>query len=136
MMNKKGNTMISTSIILVVSIIFIMVLSISFIGMIKPFIMYEKLNKISQKYMFVVEKFGYLTSNEKNLLIEELEEDGFKKENLIINAPGNLKSYGELINFEISYKMEYQTIKFYNGKLLLENKDIILKSKNYSYSKI
>lgn len=135
-MRKKGSTLISTTIILIISIIFILLLSVIFIGMIKPFIMQQKLEKISQKYMFVIEKFGYLTNSERDLLIKELESDGFERKSIIINAPVTQKSYGELINFEIIYKMSYQVVKFYNGKILVESRPINLKVKKYSYSKI
>lgn len=58
-------------IILVISVIVIIFVGVFIINTIIPFIWYEKLNSIAQKYMFVVEKYGYLTENEKNVLIQK-----------------------------------------------------------------
>ena len=135
-MRKRGNSLVSMPIILVICVVILIVIGVNFIGIIKPFIMYEKLNKISEKYMFIIEKFGYLTNNEKNSLINELKNKGFDISKISINAPLSVKTYGELLNFDIIYDMYYNTLNFENGKIKLKNNVIKLKVTKNSYSKI
>ena len=135
-MRKRGNSLVSMPIILVICVVILIVIGVNFIGIIKPFIMYEKLNKISEKYMFIIEKFGYLTYSEKNSLINELKNKGFDISKISINAPLSVKNYGELLNFDIIYDMYYNTLNFENGKIKLKNNVIKLKVTKNSYSKI
>ena len=58
---KKGNVIVTAPIILLCCMFLILVLGTFYINAIKPFIWYEKLNNISNKYMFIIEKYGYLT---------------------------------------------------------------------------
>ena len=55
--SKKGSTFMITPIIVLFSSIFILIIGMFFVNAIRPFICYEKLNSISNKYMFVIEKF-------------------------------------------------------------------------------
>lgn len=130
--NKKGNVAVTYPLILVISIMCIIVISIFFINSIFPFIWYQKLNLIAQKYMFVIEKFGYLTDLEQNTLINELASQGFDTSKIEIYAPNTKKSYGELLEFKINYKYKYKNI---SGLTLQENiiNMVVCKS---SYSKI
>lgn len=135
-MKKKGNTIVSMPVILIICVVILIVIGVNFMGIIKPFIMYEKLNKISEKYMFIIEKFGYLTNYEKNSLINELKEKGFEINKIFINAPSSIKNYGELLSFEIIYDMNYDTLVFEDGNIKLKNNLIKLKVNKNSYSKI
>lgn len=130
--NKKGNTAVTYPLILFISIMCIIIISIFFINSIFPFIWYQKLNLITQKYMFVIEKFGYLTDLEKNTLIKELATQGFDTSKIEIYAPNNKKSYGELLDFKIKYKYKYKNI---NG-FTLQDKTINMVVSKSSYSKI
>lgn len=135
-MNKNGNGIVSMPIILVICIIILIVIGVNFIGIIKPFIMYEKLNRICEKYMFIIEKFGYLTTNEREGLINELKTKGFEASKIAINAPSSLKSYGELISFNVTYDMTYKLLYFEHGKLKLKDNTVKLNVLKNSYSKI
>ena len=133
---KKGNLVVSTPIIILVSSFFVIVIGVYVINMIEPFIWYEKLNATAQKYMFVIEKYGYLTEDEKNNLIETLNSQGFNTENLEIIAPSNIRNYGELLEFKINYKLIQKTPFVSNKDINLKERCINMCIKKYSYSKI
>ena len=105
---------------------------IFFINSIFPFIWYQKLNSTAQKYMFIIEKFGYLTDLEKANVINELNSQGFDINNIELYAPSNKKSYGELIEFKIVYKYKYKNI----SEFKLEEKTINMVVTKSSYSKV
>ena len=123
-------------IILIFCILFIIIIGMILINTIKPFIWYEKLNKISEKYMFVIEKYGYLTYSEKNNLLQELQGNGFESKNISITVPNVKKSYGELVNFKINYEMYFENIEFESGKIMIKRVPININVEKYSYSKI
>jgi len=135
-MNKKGNSIVSMPVILVICIIILIVIGANLIGIIKPFIMYEKLNRTCEKYMFIIEKFGYLTTNEKEGLINELKAKGFETSKITINVPTSIKTYGELISFNVTYDMTYKLLCFESGKLKFKDNIIKLSVLKNSYSKI
>lgn len=108
---KKGNTVVTYPLILVVSVISIIMIGIFLVNSIFPFIWYQKLNMTAQKYMFVIEKFGYLTDLEKNNLINDLASQGFDASQIQISAPSKRKTYGELIEFKIIYNYKYKNIR-------------------------
>lgn len=134
--NKKGNTTFTLPIILVIAMIFIVLIGTYIISLITPFIWYEKLNSISQKYMFVIEKYGYLTDLEKSNLVNDLKNDGFNISYIEIIAPNVKKNYGELIEFKIKYKVIQKNPTISNGVIRNTQKDINMSIKKYSYSKI
>lgn len=135
-MNKKGNTIVVTPIIIIISIVAVIMIGVILVNVVMPLTLQQKLNKISEKYMFIIEKFGYLTVSEKQKLIKELGDNGFNTNNIIIYAPTSRKSYGELIEFNIVYKTKYNSIDFKNGKISVINKPININVKKCSYSKI
>jgi hypothetical protein len=90
----------------------------------------------ANKYMFVIEKFGYLTEEEKNLLIHELNEAGFESTKLNLKYPDEVKNYGELIEFEIRYTLITRLPTIKNGKYEFEEKETILAVRKNSFSKI
>jgi len=130
--SKNGSVAVTYPLVIFVSIFFVIMAGIFLINSIFPFIWYQKLNSTAQKYMFVVEKFGYLTSVEKVNLLNELNSQGFDTNKIKIEAPSSKKSYGQLIEFKISYKYNYKNI----SGLKLENKAINLIVTKSSYSKV
>jgi hypothetical protein len=135
-MIKKGNSMISIPIMLIISIFIVIYLSMYIINTITPFIYYQKLNRICEKYMFVIEKFGNLTSIERNLLEEEIKNSGFDISKIIILLPDSNKLYGELITFEISYRLILKVPDLSQGKYSLKERETIIHVKKNSFSKI
>lgn len=132
----SGNSVVTVPIILIVAILGIIYVGMYMVNAIVPFIWHQKLNTISQKYMFVIEKYGYLTTEEEELLISDLEEQGFKVEDIEIVAPKLKKDYGELITFCIKYELEQKMPAIIGGSFTYaSNKYSIMVRKN-SYSKI
>lgn len=132
---KIGNSVLTFPIMLLTSSMFIVIVGVYIINLIIPFLWYEKLNSTSQKYMFVIEKYGYLTEIEKSSLLTDLENQGFDISYIEIIAPNIIKNYGELIEFEIKYKVKRKTPIMLKGNVNLEEKYIDMVVKKYSYSK-
>jgi hypothetical protein len=68
--------------------------------------------------------------------MEELKTQGFDISKIDIEVPKNPLSYGELINFKVSYRYEYKNINMSDGKLGLKNREINMVVSKNSYSKI
>jgi len=132
---KVGNSILAFPIMLLTSSMFMIIIGVYVINLIIPFLWYEKLNSISQKYMFVIEKYGYLTEIEKSSLLTDLENQGFDISYIEIIAPNIIKNYGELIEFEIKYKLNQKTPIMLKGNVNLSENDIDIVVKKYSYSK-
>lgn len=98
------------------------------IDCITPLLLQQKLQQIAIKYMYVIEKYGYLTSREKTRLIEELSTKGFETSKITIEYPKSQMPYGSLIEFSISYK--------YTSIPLLGTEEKQIKISRVSYSKI
>lgn len=100
---RKGNTVLTMPLVLGISMILIIVLCVFTINLIIPFVWYQKLQVVSYKYMYVIEKYGCLSLSEKNMLVEELKNKGFEENEIEVVAPSSPKGYGELIEFCIRY---------------------------------
>lgn len=111
---KRGNTSIVMPIMIVISVIIIITVGFCLFQIIIKFINYEKINTVALKYMFVIEKFGYLTYVEKEELINDLVNKGLKEENITVYAPQSPKQAGELLEFTIKYKDKIQIPKIIN----------------------
>lgn len=133
---NKGNALLVTPIVVLFSMMIILSLGMFFVNAIKPFILYEKLNDISNKYMFVIERFGYLTLNEKNNLEKELKNSGFDLENISIEYPENQKSYGEVLEFLITYKYNLKFPNLIDNLIFNNDKVIDIVVKKHSFSKV
>ena len=133
---KKGISMISNSIMLLISMLFITVIFIFSVNAIIPFIWYEKLNNVALKYMFVIEKYGYLTESEKNLMLADMERQGFNLSKINIDYPKNKEAYGQLVYLNIHYNMEIDAINFSNGEILLKKQTIPLNIIKNSFCKM
>lgn len=100
--------------------------------MLFPFIWHQKLDTIARKYMFVIEKYGYLTDLEEDNLKKELSSQGFNIEKTNIIVPKNPKSYGELIEFSIEYRYDMNSI----AKIFeLNNREVNIKVRKTSFCK-
>lgn len=133
---KCGNSIVVVPLILIISIFMIIIIGTYIMNSILPFIYHQKLMTLANKYMFVIEKFGYLTNEEKNLLLEELNNSGFDISQINLKYPSGLKQYGELIEFEIDYKLTLKNPIIEDGTYKLKEKETILKVKKNSFSKI
>lgn len=135
---KKGNSVITLPLLIAFATIAIGILSIFLINLIKPYIMYEKMLSTSLRYMFVLEEYGYLNENDEKLLINELQNQGFKKENIIIKATKDKKEYGESVYLSIEYRYN-MNLPFFNDDSLIirkQNKDIVMRVVKYGVCKI
>ena len=103
--------------------------------MITPFIWYQKLENVANKYVYIIEKYGYLTENEEKALYEDLEQDGFNTSLIELDCPKQYLDYGTMFKFEIKYKL-YQNYNIINNGIKSETKEVSLNIKKYSYSKI
>lgn len=126
-MKKKGSTAISVAIVTVVGIVVICMLIAYVINAITPLILQQKLQAVANKYMYVIEKYGYLTNSEKETLLGELQHNGFDISRINLVYPTLKKPYGEMLEFSISYK--------YNSIPLLGMEERNIKVTKNSYSK-
>lgn len=133
--NKNGSTLATMPIILLVSMMLIIIVGTLIINNFMPFLWYQKMQNLMQKYMFVIEKFGYLTSLEKRQLYTELDNKGFNIEDIMVIAPETEKEYGELITFKIIYNYKNKKVTIKNGMFSFEEKTTPITVDMYSYSK-
>lgn len=133
MKEKRGN--ITTAITLIISLGFLMVFIIYMINTIIPFIWYQKLQAIANKYVYIVEKFGYLTESEEKELYQELQEEGFELANIQLECPKEYLEYGTLFEFKITYNLNQQYSIIEEG-IKNEARTVSLKITRYGYSKI
>ena len=133
MKDKKGNvTQIFT---LIVSLAMLVVTIIYIISMLTPFIWYQKLQNIADKYVYIVERFGYLTEIEEEELYKELSSEGFDIDNIVLECPNHKLEYGEMFKFNLIYKLklDYMTV---NSDFNRETKEVMLRVKKYGYAQI
>jgi lipopolysaccharide/colanic/teichoic acid biosynthesis glycosyltransferase len=128
--------MVTIPFLLIVSVFMIIIIGTYMMNSIIPFIYHQKLITIANKYMFVIEKFGYLTEEEKSLLNNELITSGFDISKISLKYPSELKEYGQLIELEIDYTLVLKTPIISNGTYGSIEKETILKVKKNSFSKI
>lgn len=133
MKNKNGNA--TMAITLIVSLGFLLVFAVYIINSITPFIWYQKLQAIADKYVYIVEKFGYLTEDEEKELYKELESEGFDISKVVLECPKSYQEYGTLFEFEIKYNLSQEYNVISNG-IKNEARTILLQIKKYGYSKI
>lgn len=133
MIKKKGN--ITSAITLIVSLGFLVVIAMYIINTIVPFIWYQKLQEVANKYVYIIEKFGYLTNDEEKELYEDLKEMGFDIQNIKAKYPKEPLNYGTLFEFELKYDLR-QTNAIISSGIKNEARIVSLKIKKYGYSKI
>ncbi|MEG2275019.1 MAG: hypothetical protein RSB51_00810 [Clostridia bacterium] len=132
---KKGSAAITVPITTAICMIMIAILFINIINYIIPFIWYEKLQIICQKYTYVIEQFGYLKVGEIDDLKTELKRKGFKLENITFKIPEEEKEYGSLFEFSVKYMYEHETIGFGNGGVVSKKNNIPIVIEKYGYVK-
>ena len=120
---------------MIFSLTALIVLMVYIVNVITPFIIYQKLQMIATKYMYVIEKYGYLTDNEEKMLYSDLAKEGFEKNKIQTNFPNAKQDYGTLFSFEIKYEYEQEFSVFSYG-IKKEVRTIPLHIKKYSYSKV
>ena len=133
MKNKKGNA--TMAITLIVSLGFLLIFAIYIINSITPFIWYQKLQAVADKYIYIVEKFGYLTEDEEKELYQELENEGFDISKVLLECPKSYQEYGTLFEFKITYTLSQEYSIISNG-IKNEAREVPLQIKKYGYSKI
>lgn len=133
MKNKRGNITQIFTLIVALAILIITIMYV--INMLTPFVWYQKLQNIADKYVYVIERFGYLTQNEKEELYKELKNEGFDINNISLECPSRNLEYGEMFRFNLTYKLKID-YGIMNGEIKRETKDILLHVKKYGYSKI
>ena len=128
MKSQKGSSILTTPIIIAIGMMLVAMLIVFAIKILMPYIWYEKLSSICIKYVFIMEEYGYLTRKEKSNLLNELEKQGFEKENVKVQSTTKLQSYGSPIYLNVEYK--------YNLKLpIIGEKTIPMEISRTSVSK-
>lgn len=133
-MNKKQGNITST-ITLIISLAFLLITAIYIINTITPFVWYQKLQAIAEKYVYIIEKFGYLTDDEEQELYKDLQQDGFEIDKIVLDCPKSYLAYGTLFKFEITYTLSQEYNVIANG-IKNEARSIPLQITKYGYSKI
>lgn len=133
MKNKYGNA--TMAITLIVSLGFLLIFTVYIINSITPFIWYQKLQAIADKYIYIVEKFGYLTEDEEKELYKELETKGFDISKVVLECPKSYQEYGTCFEFKITYTLSQEYSIISNG-IKNEAREVPLQIKKYGYSKI
>ena len=134
--SENGNSIIAIPIVVMIIFFIFTIFSVTFINLLKPFIIYEKLSSTSLKYIFVMEEYGYLTSKEKEKLKNDLEDKGLDKDKINLRATSEKKDYGHPISLILSYDYELTLPKFNNSFIpTLDKKEIEVKLTKYSFSK-
>lgn len=132
-MGKKGSSSLEAMIIFTIIIIALFSIFVFMVNSIMPLIYYQKIDNIATKYMFVIEKFGYLTSDEKDMMVNELKEAGLDETKIDLVYPSYRAAYGQLVELGIKYRYVY---KFAVLGGLIKNKETIISVKKNSFSKV
>ncbi len=106
--DKSGSSILTTPIIIAIGMLFVMILVLTTVEVIIPYLWYEKLSSSCIKYLFIMEEFGYLTSKEANVLKADLESQGFDVDKITLRYTNNKVKYGEPIFLEVGYKYNMQ----------------------------
>lgn len=134
--SEKGNSMVAVPIIVVIIFFIFIVFSVTFVNILKPFVVYEKLSSTSLKYIFIMEEYGYLTAKERAKLKKDLEDKGLEIDRIILRATDEKRDYGEPVSLILSYKCALTLPSFDNSFVpILTQKDVEVKVSKYSFSK-
>ncbi|MBE5813206.1 MAG: hypothetical protein E7314_06105 [Clostridiales bacterium] len=134
--SERGNSMIAVPIVVMIIFFIFTVFSITFVNILKPFVIYEKLSSTSLKYIFVMEEYGYLTSKEREKLKKDLEGKGLERDKINLRATSEKQDYGEPLSLILTYDCPL-TIPSFNNSFIptLVTKDIEVRVTKYSFSK-
>ncbi len=103
MKKQKGSTIITTPLVLAIGMIMIATMIAFSVGIIMPYIWYEKLSSTCLKYVFVMEEYGYLTKKEGTKLLEDLQKQGFEKNRISVDYTSKKVKYGDEIFLKVNY---------------------------------
>ena len=134
--SEKGNSMVAIPIVVVIIFFIFTLFSVTFLNILKPFVIYEKLSSTSLKYIFIMEEYGYLTNKEREKLKNDLVGKGLEKDKINLRATSEKQDYGDPLSLILSYDCPL-TIPSFNNSFIptLNKKDIEVKVTKYSFSK-
>ncbi len=132
---KKGSSVMTLPFVVIISLAVILIFGIFTVNIVLPFIWYQKLQLSSYKYMYIIEKYGYLKKDEKNLLLEELVDKGFDKKEITIISPDSPVGYGNIIEFSIKYNYK-QKLPSWKGSLKMITRNIPINVNKVIISKV
>lgn len=134
--SEKGNSIVSIPIVVAIIFFIFMIFSVTFVNILRPFVIYEKLSSTSLKYIFIMEEYGYLTRGEREKLKYDLDNKGLDADKLTIRATSELKDYGDPISLILSYNCDIKVPSF-NESIVptMQTKNIEVKVSKYSFSK-
>ena len=69
--------------------------------MLMPFLAYQKMQTVVVKYMYVIEKYGYLTKAEYNNLVNDVISCGIDEKTISIEYPSFPQEYGTLLKLKV-----------------------------------
>ena len=134
--SNRGNSIVTMPIIVAIIFFIFITFSVSFVNILKPFIVYEKLSSTSLKYIFVMEEYGYLTDRERTKLTNDLEGKGLEKDKIMVRATSEKKEYGDPISLILTYNCGVKIPTFNNSIVpTMQTKNIEVKVSKYSFSK-
>lgn len=134
-MNKNGSSAISTTLTTIFCIFLLTIFAITIIRIIMPLLIYHKMQTIVVKYMYVIEKYGYLTHTEYTSLLNEIIACGIDGNSVNIEYPSSPQNYGTLLKLKVEGNYTNKLIVLgdsFSQKLTTTNISVI----KYSYSKI
>ena len=100
-MNKNGSSAISTTLSTMFCIFLLAIFAVSIMQMLMPFLAYQKMQTVVVKYMYVIEKYGYLTKAEYNNLISDVVSCGIDEKTISIEYPSSPQVYGTLLKLKV-----------------------------------
>ena len=100
-MNKNGSSAISTTLSTMFCIFLLAIFAVSIMQMLMPFLAYQKMQTVVVKYMYVIEKYGYLTKAEYNNLISDVVSCGIEEKTISIEYPSSPQVYGTLLKLKV-----------------------------------
>lgn len=134
--SENGNSIVSMPIVVAIIFFIFMIFAVTFVNILKPFIVYEKLSSTSLKYIFLMEEYGYLTNNEREKLSYDLQKKGLDKDKTKLRATSEAKEYGDPISLILTYECDIKIPSFNNSLIpIMETKSIEVEVSKYSFSK-
>lgn len=104
--SRKGSTILTTPIIIAIGIMMVTTLIVLAVQILIPYLWYEKLSSTCIKYIYIMEEFGYLTSQEARVLKEDLKSQGFDVDKLKLKYTNYRTEYGDPIFLRLMYDYE------------------------------
>ena len=134
--SEKGSSLITMPIITTVIFLLMLIFIITFIHLVEPFVIYEKMSSSALKYIFIMEEYGFLTEKEEEKLKKELVCRGLKGPNLMIEATNSEQEYGDPIKLKIIYYHELNMPKIINSLIpQFKNEIMEINVEKQSFSK-